>query len=171
MPSGDPIYYSDVARAVAPPAGRIVQQSGAAQTGLVDATATAITFGTGSEELDTDGFHDTSTNNTRVTPSVPGWYRIHGGVAFAGQTDVVSHEVRIRKNGSTNLAPASRVAYSASVNGTTQVILCSVLASFNGTTDYFELIGNQDRSGGGNWATTISSQYASTLEWQFVRPL
>ena len=34
---------------------------------ISNTVATALAFGAGSEQIDTDGFHDTSTNNTRIT--------------------------------------------------------------------------------------------------------
>lgn len=166
MPAGDNAFWSDVARALDPPMGRLLQTT--VQSGIASAAATAATFGAGSEDLDTHGFHDTAVNTSRVTPNVAGWYRVNGGVALAGATDYTSIEVRVRKNGATNLAPATK--YSSGAGSLTQVAVASALVSCNGSGDYFELVFQANKTAG-TVATVISSQYTTVLEWEYVRPL
>lgn len=157
---------TDVDVIAKPPAGRLVQQSGATQGPFSSGTLAAITFGASSEELDTHGFHSTSSNTTRVTPTVAGWYRVNGAVSFTGSGSYTSLEARIRTNGATNIAPAGKISPGA--GSATQVIGCSTLVSCNGSGDYFELIGVGT---GASWSTVVSSQYASVLEWKYERGL
>jgi hypothetical protein len=145
------------------PAGRMVQT--VTQTGLANNTIVAMSFTT--EELDTDNYHNNVTNNTRVTPSKAGWYRVHGSVAFSGQTDYTAVEAFIRFNGASGLPPAFRIT--PGVTSTTVVGGCTALVLCNGTTDYFELCYRATRSGAGTSGTTISVQFATVLEWQFER--
>ena len=142
------------------PIGRLVASGTQA---LADNTDVAITFSV--EDFDTHGFHSTSSNTSRVTPTVSGYYRFWGTVYFASQTTPVVSEARLRKNGSSNLAPAwravpSTVAFSASF--TLQI-------DMNGTSDYIEMIGKQDSAGANN--TNQSFQFSSVLEWERIRDL
>lgn len=145
------------------PAGRMVQT--VAQTGVANNTIVAASFTT--EELDTDNFHNTVTNNTRVTPNKAGWYRFSGAISFAGQTDYTAVESLLRFNGSSGLPPASRITPNATA--TTIVLPVSALVLFNGSTDYIEICFRCSRSGAGTSGTTISVQFATTLEWTFER--
>lgn len=142
------------------PIGRLVAVGTQA---LADNTDVAITFS--AEDYDTDGFHSTSSNTSRITPNLPGYYKFKGTVYFAPQTTPVVSEARFRKNASSNLAPADRkagqtVAFS---------LYTEVTIDFNGTTDYIELIGKQDSAGAS--ATNQSSQFSSVVEWEKVRDL
>jgi hypothetical protein len=145
------------------PVGRLRQ--GTAQTGIVNSTTTAVTFAAG-DEIDTDNFHDIATNNTRVTPTVAGVYRVTGAVSIAGNTDYTQVQCFFQKNG-TALAPAHRITPSATSN--TLVLPVSAEIQCNGTTDYFEIAFNLSRSGAGTAGTAVSSQFASVLEWAWDR--
>lgn len=147
------------------PLGRLVQT--VAQSGLASAAYSAMTFTT--EALDTHGFHDTAVNNSRVTPTVAGWYRVHGAICTVGQTDYTTIEVVLRKNGSSNLSPATRL--NLRNDSQTTVIPVTALIDCNGTTDYFELVLRPTRSGAGTTSTSVASQFATTLEWQYERSL
>ncbi len=145
-------------------AGRLVQQSA---QGLADNTLNMIQFGTSSEVLDSHNAHSESTNNTRVTPPVAGWYDIRGCVVFAGLTSTaVFSETYLRKNGTTAIEGAGRENGSGAGTGT-HSRQCQALVYFNGTTDYVELAARQDSGGAGT--TVVSFQYTSTLEWVRVR--
>jgi hypothetical protein len=142
------------------PIGRLVASG--TQT-LTDNTQVAITFT--AEDFDTHLFHSTSSNTSRVTPTVPGYYRFLGTVFYGTETTPVVADASIRFNGSTNLAHADR-----KVPTTVQFSLrCSALIAMNGTTDYIELMGRQDSSG--NISTNQSLQFSSCLEWEFIRGL
>lgn len=166
---GDPVTADALNEQFDPPTGRLVQT--VAQTGIADNTTTAVTFTT--EDLDTEGFHSTSSNTSRVTPTVAGWYRVYGSVAFGGQDDWQFLEVFLRKNGSTGIPPAFRITPYSGANplNTTQVVGCTALIECNGSTDYFEVcFRGQDVGAGSNIGTVVSAQFASVLEWEFVRP-
>lgn len=141
---------------------------------IADNTATALTFAT--EDIDTDGFHSTSVNTSRVTPTVAGYYRFYGTVFMGGRTDYSTISVVIRKNGSTNMAPAGRVGGGASFSGaaaSAQVcsVPCDVLVDMNGTTDYIELVVTQDNVANVSVSTNQSSQFSSTLQGHKERDL
>jgi hypothetical protein len=163
---GDPVTADALDEQFDPPMGRLRQ--GTTQTGLASAAVVAITFAA-TDELDTHGFHDPASSNTKVTPTVPGWYDVRGGVSLAGQTDFTVVQAVIGKSGASFLAPAHRITPSASAQSL--VLPVQALVQCNGTTDYFELYASATRSGAGVWATVISSQFACVLEWKFERPL
>lgn len=142
---------------------RLIQQTAQA---LADNTAVAITFGSGSEDIDTDNWHSTTVNNTRITPDVEGYYEVSGGLSFEAETTPVSATAYARKNGTTNIPPAPRQVGAAI---TFVLPLTKVTVAMNGTTDYLELIGQQDSAGSDN--TVASVQFASVLEVKFLRPL
>lgn len=163
MAAGDRIYWTDVDEAIEPPCGRLVQT--VSQTGIASNTLTAITFTT--EDLDTHNFHSTSSNTSQVKPTVAGWYRVHGTASIAGATDYTMAETVIRKNGNA-LAPATRLWVTTS-SSQTLLIPATALVEVNGSTDYFE-VAFRAIKGAGTVATVISSQFASVLEWEYVRP-
>ena len=152
--------------------GRLVPSG--AQT-LADNTQVALAFN--AEDFDTGGFHSTSVNNSRVTPTVAGYYDVRGTFFTSSLVTGVTIDVNIRSNGSVNHAPGSRLGGAAghTVNGTAiaaanafSVSTCAILAC-NGTTDYFELMARQNSAGDDD--TNQSSQFSSVLEWSFLRPL
>jgi hypothetical protein len=164
---GDPILAATINDLIRygpnKPCGRIRQ--GTAQTGIVNTTTTAITFAA-ADEIDTHNFHDTVTNNTRVTPSVAGIYIVKGGVAVAGNTDYTQVQAFIQKNGAA-LAPAHRITPGATA--VALVLPVSAEVQCNGTTDYFEIAYQATRSGAGTSSTSVSTQLTSVLEWTWDR--
>jgi hypothetical protein len=130
---------------------------------LADNTATAIAFTV--EDIDTHGFHDVAVNNSRVTPTVSGYYRATGGAAFDSQATPVVSQAYIRKNGSSGVATAGRTAPGAQVF----TLITSVIVSLNGSTDYVELIMQQDSAGADS--TNQSAFLTCTLELEFLRSL
>ena len=161
MAAGDITYWSDVANAIRPPLVRLVAT---AVQALADNTAVALTFA--AEEIDTHGFHSTVTNTSRVTPTVAGYYEVTGTVFFEAQTTPVVSSAWIRKNGTDNKPAAGRdvpgaQAFSLHTGAT--------LISMNGTTDYVELMAQQDSAGADN--TNQSIQFSSVLEVKYVSAL
>jgi hypothetical protein len=163
MAAGDRAFWSDVDEAIARPSGRLVQT--VTQTGIASATTTALTFTT--EDLDSHNFHNTGVNPSRVTPTVAGWYNVRGGVAYAGATDYIANESFIRQNGLVGIPPGNRITPSTASQ--TLVVPCAAKVFCNGTTDYFEVCLRATKTAG-TIATVISSQYTSTLEWDYDRP-
>jgi len=151
---------NDVAAIAAKPIGRLVASG---TQSIPDNVATALMFTT--EDIDTHGFHDTTTNTSRVTPNVPGYYRFYGCYFSGAITTPSTRAAYFRKNGTTAIAPGPRdVGYTISSSKE-----CTALIAMNGTTDYIELMGLQDSAGA--VVTNQSVQFSSTLEWEYVRPL
>ena len=151
--AGGPTGYSDYAglasASSAKPLVHLVAQAGQS---LSDGISTAITFGSGSEEIDTHGFHDTASNTSRITPTVAGYYRFYGAVFFPGFTDYVNMQCWVRKNGSTSLYPAGR-RENLALNQTVS-LSCLTVAFMNGSGDYVELMALQDNSASAARTTT-----------------
>lgn len=146
---------------------RLIQQS--AQS-LTDNTDTALTFGAGSDDVDTSGWHDEVTNNTRITPTVAGYYVATGLMFVPAAADYVNLQVYIRKNGSTILPSSVRIGPNATSSSRSVQVTCDHIL-LNGSTDYLEAVANQDNSASASRNTTStggSSSCIFTLE--FVRP-
>ena len=165
MAAGDPAYWSDVANLVNRPVTRLVQQ---AVQSISNNTLTALTFGAGSEEIDTHGFHDTATNTSRVTPSVAGYYRVRGLYFSITGADYTLLEASVGKNGAAMAGCGRRVP--PLITGA-QSIEAGAIVSCNGSTDYIELLVLQTNSGATAKNTNVSSRFVSTLEVEYVRPL
>lgn len=163
---GDPISADLLDYIVNRPAGRLVQQAAATQT-VAHNTMVSMTFGAGSEELDTHDFHSTAVNTSRVTPTIAGQYRVNGAVSLGGRTDYLNLEAVIAKNG-TPIPPADKISPGA--NNTTEVRNATALVSCNGTTDYFEIQARHNNTAAVSVTTVVSAQFASVLEWVLVRP-
>lgn len=167
--AGDPIRATDVSTfaqyTTTKPLVKLVQQ--AAQS-CTSGTTTAVTFAAGSEEIDTNNFHDTTTNNTRITPTVAGYYSFEGSAWFAAATTTTSVHVLIAKNG-TNVDPSNR-AKPANANQTSSSHTTTLL-SINGTGDFVELKVVQVDSGAAARNTEISTGQHCTLIARFERPL
>lgn len=148
------------------PIVRLIQ---AAAQSINDNTHTALTFGTGATVIDTHNFHSETTNNTRVTPNVPGWYEVSGSYATVAGADYLSLQGSIRLNGS-NLAPDARTGPNAT-SATRSTSAGPVLVPCNGTTDYIEIAGFQDNSANTARNTSISGSTTSCLQVIFTRGL
>lgn len=135
-----------------------------AQTITDNAADAALTFTTGSTDIDTHSFHSETTNTARIVPTIAGIYRFSGTMVLAAITTAVTIGAVIAKNGAAQ-APRSRVGPNATA--VQRTISVTTILSMNGTTDYAELLGFQDSSG--NVATTVGSSFASTFECEYLR--
>ncbi len=144
------------------PLVRLIQQ---ATQNLTNAANTVITFGAGSEDIDTHGFHDTSTNPSRVTPTVAGYYRCFATLSMAASGAITLLSVVVAKNG-TPQQPLVRTRPNTTV--TAMSVQASAIIQLNGSGDYVEMIGNQ--TSGGTVATQASGGINSVLEVEFLRP-
>jgi hypothetical protein len=160
MAAGDIIFWSDVADAIRPPITRLVQQ---AVQSAANATNAAITFGAGSEEIDTHGFHDTAVNPTRITPTKAGRYRAAGTVNMAATGAVTILAAFIGKNGA-SVQPFVRMKPNATAS--TPASSATAIVEMNGTTDYVELFVNQ--TSGGALNTQASGGVNSVLELEYL---
>jgi hypothetical protein len=78
-----------------PPACRLWHNAAQATT---SGARLALAFN--SEEFDTDGMHDTATNNSRITINTAGIYVVHGAVEWAASNTTGVRQLEIRGNGS-----------------------------------------------------------------------
>jgi hypothetical protein len=165
MAAGDVITASDYAAIKRTSKDRAVcRLAQAAAQSMPSGTATALTFAAGSEVTDNDGFHDMVTNNTRITPTIAGWYVFDGTVFLAAATTPVSREAYFRQNGVTSLPGGARDvgnAIASAIPVEPAEIYC------NGTTDYVELLCRQQSSAAVN--TNVASQQTSTFSCRMVR--
>jgi hypothetical protein len=164
--AGDNAYWSDVSTTIEKPLVRLIQQS--AQS-LPSATNTALTFGTSSEDIDTHGFHSTSSNTSRVTPTVAGYYRCRAHLHMAsGANNLTQLVVGIGKNG-TRVDP--HTVYRPDPSTAATGAASEAIVSCNGSTDYIEAIVNQQNSGSTSRDTGSATPFRSTLEVEYIRPL
>ncbi|ROO51084.1 hypothetical protein EDC02_5948 [Micromonospora sp. Llam0] len=137
------------------PGSAVVQLRRLSSQTLTHDTVTAIQWTV--QELDTNGFHSTSVNNSRIIPSIPGLYFCALVAHFAANA-IGDRRAYIGKNG-TALPPVGRVinlANAAAVATTQRVIEC------NGTTDYIE--GFAFQSSGGNLSLVGDSDATNTFQ-------
>lgn len=115
-----------------------------------NATVTPINWNT--EEWDTDAFHDTVTNNTRITiPSGKGGkYYFIAWLSYVSNSSG-SRQVIIRKNGSIFVAQA--IAQAVNGDATTMVAFTELEVSAG---DYFEVCAYQTSGG----SLTVSTNLA-----------
>ncbi|HEV2778699.1 MAG TPA: hypothetical protein VGX25_04790 [Actinophytocola sp.] len=120
----------------------------------------AVTFD--AELVDTINGHSTSSNTSRYTPSVAGYYRCSGIVALAANT-TGDRAAQFKKNGSAvDGAPYFSVP---AVNGTgfvSTTVFAEAMIFCNGTTDYVELYVGQ------NSGSTLATQVSSTLTKSYM---
>lgn len=133
----------------------IVRLAQASAQSIPDATATALTFA-GTDDIDVYGFHDPTTNNTRITPNIPGTYFFFGAYYTDSATTGADIDCSIRKNGGTVLPTGSRAALPS-----TLVVSQDAQAVFdmNGSTDYVELMAFQNSSGAVN--SRVNARFTS----------
>ena len=107
------------------------------ETGVNYTTITALSFNT--ESVDTDGFHDNVTNNSRLTvPSGVSRVRLAGQVALNNISSSQTFTVDIRKNGAAVLPALARLdqIVAGSGNDRLQIFSSAIVCSAG---DYFEL--------------------------------
>ena len=120
------------------------------------------------EDWDTANFHDTVTNNTRITPNKAGYYRLTASLMMGGRSDWTYIQAGINKNG-VAVAPHNRVGPNA--NSTVRSVDVNVTQQANGTTDYFELSVLQVNTAAVAVLTNQSSQFSTVFECEFIREL
>jgi hypothetical protein len=170
--AGDIVYASDVQTVkdytTGRPLVRLIQQT--SQTGNASGGNLVLTFGAGSEDIDTHGYHDEVTNNTRVTPLIAGYYRIVVKPVLAASTTITSVNAYVRKNGSAIERSGNHKPSATSATNTAGGIALEAWLTANGTTDYFEG-GVTALTSAGTWDTNGTAGSTSTLQVEFMRPL
>lgn len=137
-----------------------------AQTGLVSASETVISFTT--EDIDTEGWHDNVTNNSRITPNIAGNYEVAVTGVFAATTgQITSTYDAIYKNGAlySRSGNAKQDAASALNTGTPGF---SDIVSLNGTTDYVQMAVGFSASA--NQATNVSASGQCLMTVKYLGP-
>jgi hypothetical protein len=100
-------------------------------------SSTKVQFNT--EDLDTDGCYDNSTNY-RFTPTVAGKYYIYSFLTIGQGTNVgIAGQIYIRKNGSSIRETQTNV-YNNNVLNLTSLHISSIV-TMNGSSDYLEIYG------------------------------
>jgi hypothetical protein len=140
-------------------------QAGAAQS-FADNTDVATIFAA-ADILDTHNFHDPAVNNTRITPNVAGTYRLQGVVYLTGATTFTTRKLWWRKNGSLNFAPGDQQGNS--VNAVFNKLEATTVDTMNGTSDYFELVVNQDNTANAPINSNQGGQFSSTIICEYLR--
>jgi len=114
---------------------------------IANNTDTALTYNT--ENFDTNSYHDTSTNTSRLTVPTTGKYLITTCVGFAANA-VGYRTAKIQKNGTTNVG-AVGTNYNPSATYDVQMNSSVVVSAT--ATDYFEIIVYQNSGGALNGGT------------------
>jgi hypothetical protein len=131
-----------------------------ADQSLANATATAVTFN--SETYDTDGFHSTATNTSRIT--IPagkgGYYLFSAATRWPGGNSTGLRAQYLYKNGVEIWAGTFFAPTNTTVNET--LIYTQIFSAV--ATDYFELFAYQSTGGahdvqGGSAKTTFQATY------------
>jgi hypothetical protein len=99
-------------------------------------TATPIAFN--AEIVDNMGAHANASNNTRITPTVPGKYRVRGMVAMDPSSTGACY-AHIRKNGASDTGGPYKGGWGTSNAFASFGFDCDATIDCNGTTDYVEL--------------------------------
>lgn len=171
MPAaGENVFISDILRAIQASSERpICRCLATAGQSIPDATLTPLQFG--AEDFDTHGFHDPVTNNSRITPTVAGYYRFQATYFNGPRADFTTVDVSFRKNGATSIAPAERRTFSTAATQVSQAhsVQCTALIFCNGTTDYVEAMAFQDNAANVANITNQSARFSSVFECEFIR--
>jgi hypothetical protein len=135
----------------------LVRQSTTGQT-INDNTTTVITFptATATEEYDDLGWHNGTSNTSRITPTIAGRYHIRVHLTWAFNTTVTASSVNILKNGSV-ISASGNLKPNATDNLATFGGTLDWYADANGTTDYFEMSVAQQSTGNVSQTTNVSS--------------
>lgn len=112
------------------------------------------------EDIDTDGWHSTSSLTSRIVPTIPGWYRCTATVHWAGNVNGRRGVAIAINGGSFRYGQIIAATINAVVGVTvTRTIQC------NGTTDYLEVSAYQNSGG----ALNTSDTTGTVFEVEYVR--
>lgn len=113
------------------------------------------------DDYDSHNFHNTSSNNTRVTFSVAGTYRVWATVSIKALTTPVFVSAYYKMNGTTVVEPAA----SAPGFATVFCLHPDTIIQSNGS-DYLELYVRQNSAGSNGLRDSV--QYTTKLHWQRI---
>lgn len=159
---------SDVDSAMTRPMCYLVQQT--AQTGWTSGTSTAVTFGAGSEVIDTDTLHDTSTNTSRVVIGKKlGWWQVSGIYTPPTNSNSTYLRASIGLNGSLIAGSTGGILVSSAA-GFLAIASGTALVQATTATDYVELLGYQIASAGTIGTAVSAPLIVSSLTATWLRP-
>jgi hypothetical protein len=113
------------------------------------------------ENWDPNGYHDNVTNNTRITPTVAGKYRVLGQVEWSSNA-TGQRNISIRANGTTFHGIRNQNPVSDAGASTFQEV--NAVLDMNGTTDYVELMVATGVGAAANVVGTSAFQGGVTLQ-------
>ena len=116
-------------------------------------------LGIDTEEVDTYNAHSTSTNNSRYTPVVAGYYLVIGSYGYAANATGNRFALIYRKGALVNRGQNGGLAPAATNTGVTQAV---AVVYCNGSTDYIETYAFQTSGGALN---TTPTQSGMTVYW------
>jgi hypothetical protein len=129
---------------------------------ITDNTLTALLFDTdttGTEDLDTLGWHENTVAPERITPTIAGWYQVGWSCEWQTDTDYVRVFSELQKNEAV-LSPARRIE--GPVATAPHHYTGGGLVQMNGTTDRFRITVFQDNTSGN--ANTVSAVFTVELK-------
>lgn len=150
--------YDTVMWLLQPPTCKVFQTTGQS---IPNATFTAVQFQ--AEALDPYNWHSSTTNNTRITPTFPGWYRGWLGWQTTGATGGNFRICDARQNGSFEKSRRDQKPNIAAQATAERGI--PFFFSFNGTTDYVEMMVYQDSGSSMTLPVTALTQAEMFLRW------
>lgn len=150
------------------PMVHLVQQT--AQTGWTSATSTPVTFGAGSEVVDSAGMHDTSSNTSRIVIGGRlGWWQVSGIYAPATNSNATYLRSSIGFNGAL-VAGSTGGILVGSAAGFLAVPSGTVLVQATSASDYVELLGYQIAVSGTIGTGVSAPLIVSSLTATWLRP-
>lgn len=126
-------------------------------------TGTVTLVDMNAESYDTGGWHSTTSNPSRVTPTQQGLYLVQGGASFA--TGAFDTEAILYRNGTGGTAFASIGGGIYPNGGLSLNLTLAAVYEANGTTDYFSLgvdTGTSATVNAGEFITWLSVTFLGT---------
>jgi hypothetical protein len=137
---------------------------------IADATVTFVAWD-GVDEIDTDGFHDPASNNTRFTvpTGLGGKYSLHCvlGMGMASEATTGFMQTRIRKNGTDYIRHGGRLWMHNNANESPRTVEVSAIVAL-AAGDYIEFEIYQDTSGANNLLGPTTTQQNTWAEIQYL---
>lgn len=137
-----------------------------AQSGIVNATFTPITFNA-ADDVDTLGIHDPVTNNTRFVIGLAlGWWQVQGIVAWGTTTSGKRYAAAIGLNGSTAGVLGTHDYQHAAMADALNVMAFGFIQATS-STDYVELLARHDLGAGLTMNTSVNG-YRSAMHLTYL---
>lgn len=126
----------------------------------------------GGEEIDTHNMHDITTNNTRITPTIAGYYEFSGACFFPSAPSSGTWQnvnLFVRTNGTNAWVANARLA-ALQGGGNWSLNLNPTIILMNGTTDYAEICAQQSNTGSVSVTSVNGGGQSNLFTATFVRP-